>query len=73
MSTLNLATVDKLTSTNLNTTNLIVEENFSFKRMSGTNFLSPVTQSISTLEANMNTALNNMDNRVDTTKEDLED
>lgn len=41
--------------------------------MSGTNFLSPVTQSISTLEANMNTALNNMDNRVDTTKEDLED
>lgn len=72
MSTLNLATVDKLTSTNLNTTNLIIEENFSFKRMSGANFLSPVTQSISTLETNMNTQINDMDSKVDSTKENLE-
>ena len=72
MSTLNLATVDKLTSTNLNTTNLIVEENFSFKRMSGANFLSPVTESISTLESNVNTQINDMDSKVDDTKEDLE-
>lgn len=40
--------------------------------MSGTNFLSPVTQSISTLESNVNTALNDMDNKVDATKENLE-
>ena len=72
MSTLNLATVDKLTSTNLNTTNLIVEENFSFKRMSGANFLSPVTQSVSTLETNVNTQINNMNTKVDNTKETLE-
>lgn len=40
--------------------------------MSGANFLSPVTQSISTLETNINTQLNNMDNKVDDTKENLE-
>lgn len=40
--------------------------------MSGANFLSPVTQSISTLETNMNTQINDMDNKVDSTKENLE-
>ena len=40
--------------------------------MSGANFLSPVTQSISTLETNMNTQINDMDSKVDSTKENLE-
>lgn len=40
--------------------------------MSGVNFLSPVTQSISTLETNMNTQINDMDSKVDNTKENLE-
>ena len=40
--------------------------------MSGANFLSPVTESISTLESNVNTQIRSMDNKVDDTKEDLE-
>ena len=40
--------------------------------MSGANFLSPVTQSISTLETTVNTALNNMDTKIEDTKENLE-
>lgn len=40
--------------------------------MSGANFLSPVTESISTLETNVNTQINDMDSKVDDTKEDLE-
>lgn len=40
--------------------------------MSGANFLSPVTQSISTLETNVNTQINDMDSKVDNTKENLE-
>lgn len=40
--------------------------------MSGANFLSPVTQSISTLETTVNTALDNMDTKVEDTKENLE-
>lgn len=40
--------------------------------MSGANFLSPVTESISTLESNVNTQISSMDNKVDDTKEDLE-
>ena len=40
--------------------------------MSGANFLSPVTESISTLESNVNTQINNMDSKVDNTKENLE-
>lgn len=40
--------------------------------MSGANFLSPVTESISTLESNVNTQINDMDSKVDNTKENLE-
>lgn len=40
--------------------------------MSGANFLSPVTQSISTLESNVNTQITTMNNKVDDTKENLE-
>lgn len=72
MSTLNLATVDKITTTNLNTTNLIVEDNFSFKRMSGANFLSPVTESINTINTNINTLSSSVDSKINTAKDTLE-
>ena len=72
MSTLNLATVDKITTTNLNTTNLIVEDNFSFKRMSGANFLSPVTDSINTINSDISNLTNSVDNKINTAKNALE-